>query len=356
MLLTGCTKQKDIPTIGIILSLTENGASYGNRSLNGILIAQDELNSYDFFKNKKLELIIEDTKTNASAAVMAFEKLTKINHVPVVIGMVMSDEVLASAKLANNDRVVILTPGAGSTEITNAGPYIFRNRESAIVQADAIAKACIDMNKFNIAILYSHVANGISYKNAFTKSLLQYNGNVVVEIGYKEGLNDYRAEIRKIIEAKPEAIYIAGMDREIGLILKQATELKNDIQIFASAGAVTTKLLESVGKSAEGLISVSEAFDPTDDAVKDSYFVKTYTQKYGEEPEWVAANSYEAMMLIGKLIEMGCKTGDDFKNTLDTIQFQSFSGILSFDENGEVIKTSRLLKVENGKFVKYSKE
>ncbi len=341
--------------IGVILSLTGKGASYGNRSLNGIKIAVDELNSRDFFKKNKIVLVTEDSKSNANNAVMAFEKITTIDNASIVIGMVLSDEVLACAKLANEREVVILSPGAGSIAITEAGPYIYRNRESAYTQADAIAKACYDLNKTEVAILYSNAANGISYKDAFKKSLRKYNGNISIEIGFNEGLNDYQAEIERVLQSKPNAIYLAGVDREIGLIIKQAAELKNNVQLFASAGAVTPKLLEIAGKGAEGLITVSESFDPTDKAVKESVFVKNYLNKYGELPEWVAANSYEATMLIGKLIEGGCKTGKDFKHALDTVSFQSFSGTLTFDNNGDVIKSTRLLKVENGEFVKYSR-
>jgi branched-chain amino acid transport system substrate-binding protein len=343
-------KQEKPFQVGVILSLSGKGAVYGERSKNGFLIAQQELNKNPFFINRNLELIIEDSKSNPSDALSAFNKLVSINRVPVVVGMVLSDEVLSCAETANKYKVVILTPGAGSTKITEAGEYIYRNRESAEIQASAIADACLRLNKTKIAIFYSQASNGISYKDSFKKSFISKNGQIAGEESFNEGLNDYRPEIKRIMKFKSEGVYLAGLDREIALIIKQSLQIGYRTQFFASAGAVSPKLIEIAGPAAEGLITVSESFDPSDPNTINSPFVKLFKQQFNNEPEWVSANSYEALKIIGKLFENGCRTGEDFKNTLDTIKFKSFNGTIKFDTNGDVQKSSRLIIIKNGQF------
>lgn len=354
IVLSSCSNKTKTFDIGVVLSLSGKGAVYGDRSLNGMQIAVDELNKSSYFKTHNIILIVEDSKSSSSDALLAFNKLISLNKVQVVIGFVLSDEVLACSQTANTNKVVLLTPGAGSIEITNAGPYIYRNRESAFIQADEIAQTCIEMNNKNIGILFSHAANGISYKEAFKKALLSYGSLICSEVGFNEGINDYRPEIKKVFNSNPNGIYLAGLDREIGLILKQAKELGYHSKFYASAGAVSPKLIEIAGEAAEGLITVSEAFDPTDEIIAQSYFVKTYKLKFGKEPEWVSANSYEAIKIIGTLFESGCISSEQIKEGLDSKTFQSFSGELKFDSNGDVIKKSRLLIVKNGNFQKFA--
>ena len=352
-MLSSCTSKPKIHQVGVVLSLTGRGAVYGERSLKGMLIAQEELNRREYFYENNINLIIEDSKSSSSDALLAFNKLISLNKVPIVLGMVLSDEVLTCAQTANKNRVVILTPGAGSIEITDAGPFIFRNRESAHIQAKTVAEACLIAKNTKIGILYSQAANGISYKNAFKKSFIDAGGSILSEVSFNEGINDFKPEIIKVFDSNPDGIYLAGLDREIGLILKQASELGYRKQFYASAGAVSPKLIEIAGEAAEGLITVSESFDPTDEILAKSNFVNSYKSKYEKDPEWVSANSYEALMIVGKLIETGCITGEQFKQGLDSINYQSFSGKLMFDSHGDVIKESRLLIVANGTFKKF---
>ncbi len=349
---SGCNNNPKTHQVGVVLSLSGRGAVYGERSLNGMLIAQEELNKKEYFTKNKINLIIEDSKSSSSDALLAFSKLISYDKVPIVLGMVLSDEVLTCAQTANKNEIVILTPGAGSIEITNAGPYIFRNRESAFIQAKTIAEACLHANNTKIGLLYSQAANGISYKDAFSRSFIAAGGTVLSEVSFNEGINDFKPEIKKVFDSNPDGIYLAGLDREIGLILKQAYELGYRKQFYASAGAVSPKLIEIAGQAAEGLITVSEAFDPTDEDIAKSGFVNAFKKKYGKDPEWVSANSYEALMIIGQLIESGCQTGEQFKQGLDSIEYKSFSDKLMFDSNGDVIKKSRLLIVNNQDFKK----
>lgn len=350
ILIFACSQKQESHKIGVVLSLCGKGAVYGERSLNGMKIAQEELNKLPYFQKTPINLIVEDSRSKPSDALLAFNKLISYDKVGIVLGMVLSDEVLTCAPTANKNKIVLFSPGAGSTKITEAGPYICRNRESAEIQAGALANACIKMNLMKVAILYSQAANGVSYKNAFKKEFSGAGGKVISEIAFIEGVNDYRPEIQKAVNSKPDAVYLAGLDREIGLLLKQARGVNFNMQFFASAGAVSPKLLEIAGESAEGLISVSASFDPNDNSRSVTNFVDAYKAKYKVEPEWVAANSYEALKIMGSLIESGDRTGEEIKKGLDNLLYEGFSGKLKFDSKGEVQKTPKLLSVINGKF------
>jgi len=347
------TSQPDEYRIGVLLSLTGRGATYGQRALKGMQIALDELNETAQFRTHPLKLLVEDTQSSASRALSGFRKLIDIDHVPVVVGLVLSDEVLTCAPVANEREVVLLSTAAGSDKIKDAGDYIFRNRESATLQADAIAKASIQRFGIKeIAILHSNAANGISYRNRFKDAVQRLGGTILMTVGYNEGKTDYRAEIEQLRGNSPNSVYLAGLDNELGLILKQAKEVGFTAQFFASAGAISQKLLDIAGSGAEGLVCGSAPFNTESDDPCIRDFVLSFRTRFGEQPDWIAANSYDAIYMLSALFKDGAKDADQIKDSLYAMKdFPGVGGRTTFDANGEVAKPISLVMVRNGTFV-----
>jgi branched-chain amino acid transport system substrate-binding protein len=202
------------------------------------------------------------------------------------------------------------------------------------------------------SILYSNSANGVSYKNAFEKIAKNLGCKIVETIGYNENKSDYRIEIGRLKRIKSKAIYIAGLDTELGLILKQSKELGLNAQFFASAGAISDKLLEIAGVSSEGLICGSAGFDTSISDEKIKKFVEEYKFKFSETPDFIAANSYDAVFIISELFKKDLITGEQIKSGLYKIKnFRGVGGVITFDSNGEVNKPIIVLKVSNGRFI-----
>lgn len=339
--------------VGVVLSLTGRGATYGQRALNGMQLAVDELNATVPFRDRPIKLLVEDSQSSAPQALSAFRKLVDIDRIAVALGFVLSDEVLTCAPVANERQVVILSTAAGSDKIKDAGDYIFRNRESASLQAQAIVQACVKRFQLReVAILHSNAANGISYRDSFQGALQQLGGRVPVAVGYNEGKTDYRAEIERLRAQSPRAIYLAGLDHELGLILKQAREVGFAAQFFSSAGAISEKLLEIAGPAAEGLVCGSAPFSVESNDARVKAFAQTFRTRFGEAPDFIAANSYDAIYILALLFRGGKVDSREIKNGLyATRDFPGIGGRTTFDSYGEVTKPIELVVVNNGRFV-----
>lgn len=339
--------------VGAVLALTGRGSTYGERALKGMQLAVDELNKTDSFNKRPIKLFVEDSQSTAAQALSAFQKLIEIDHIPVAIGFVLSDEVLTCAPVANEKQVVLLTTAAGSDKIKDAGDYIFRNRESGTAEAEAMAKACVEQFKVSeVAILYSTSANGVSYRDGFNEAVKKKGGTVIASVGFNEGKTDYRAEIEQLRVKAPKAVYLAGLDNEMGLILKQAKEVGFAAQFFASAGAVSEKLLEIAGSAAEGLVCGSAPFNAESREPHVNAFVTGFRARFNESPDWIAANSYDAIYLLANLFENGSATGEQLKVGLyQTKDFPGVGGQTSFDRDGEVSRPIVLMRVMGGKFL-----
>jgi len=340
--------------IGVVLSLTGKGATYGNNAKNGMLLAVEEINKLPPFDKNNIVLIIEDSNSSASNALNAFNKLIEIHHVPVTVGFVLSDEVLTCAPLAEKKKTVLFTTAAGSDKIKDAGDYIFRNRESGDLQAKAIGSFAVNKLGFkDFAVIYSNSANGISYKDSFVKCVNNLGGKVVL-FPYNEGDLNYRPIIDKLKRTKVSVVYIVGLDVELGQILKQSKEQNYSPQFLASTGGISTKLLEIAGDASEGLICGSSPFNISTSNQKTKHFVASYYTHYKQNPDFISANSYDAIYMLASLYSQGKFTSDQIKNGLYRIRnFDGVGGVTTFDSNGEVAKPISIVRVVSKKYIPY---
>src|SRR5262249_60194441 len=77
---------QDSIKVGVIQPLTGAFAASGNYVANGAKIAADEINAKDGVLGKKLEIVIEDNKSNPTKQAAVAEKLIVRDKVPVLMG------------------------------------------------------------------------------------------------------------------------------------------------------------------------------------------------------------------------------------------------------------------------------
>lgn len=357
LIITQTKKEPKEVKIGFVNSLTGQYAPYGENNWNGVKLAIEEINLSGGILNKNVKLLVEDDRSIKEGAVSAVKKLIGIDKVPVIIGPGSSVGVMGSAPIANKAKVVLLSPGAASPEITNAGDYIFRNRASGALEASKIANyAYKKLQIKQVAILYPNVDYGIGFKDVFMKEYISFGGSILCEETYEETDTDFRTQLAKIKEKGPKGVYVLGVPESIGQILRQAKEIRLYVQ-FLSNNVESPKLLEIAGEAAEGLIFPIPSYDYESPLSRISEFEKKYFTKFGRHSDLFAANGYDAVYIIKQAIEAGGYNGKGIKDQLYNFQnFQGVGGIISFDKNGDVLKPLSIKAVKNSQFIKIEQE
>ena len=116
--------------IGVMESLTGQGETYGSVALQAKQMAVDEINAAGGINGRMLELIVEDSKCSAQDAITAYNKLTDVDGVKIILGTSCSGAMLGAAPLAEADGVILFSGLATTPDIANAGDYIFRTSMS----------------------------------------------------------------------------------------------------------------------------------------------------------------------------------------------------------------------------------
>lgn len=113
--------------IGVVEELTGGVATYGQHSLNGMKLAVDEVNAKGGIKGLgKIQLVIEDNKSDAAETVNAYNKLITRDRVVALIGPATSTNTLAAGPIAQRAGIPVITPSGTAVKVTDVGNYIFR--------------------------------------------------------------------------------------------------------------------------------------------------------------------------------------------------------------------------------------
>src|SRR6266850_284825 len=137
-LLLGGTAMAQTIKIGVNEPITGAFAASGTYVVNGAKIAADEINAKGGILGKKIELIIEDNKSNPTEAAAVAEKLITSDKTPIMMGAWGSSLTLAvMPKLMEYETPMVVETSSSGKITTTGNPYIFRISPPSAVEAAA---------------------------------------------------------------------------------------------------------------------------------------------------------------------------------------------------------------------------
>jgi len=348
----GCTmKNKDnIVKIGAILPLSGSNAMYGKWIKEGLELKREEINRKVGGDNIKVEIIYEDDKAQPTFAVNALNKLISVDKISIVFGSWASSSVLAEAPIAEKNKVIVMAE-AISPKIRDAGDYIFRIQPDARYYLKKLVPYVFDNLKLRkIAILYVNNDFGVDQKDIFSNIFTELGGKITMIEAFKQGDIDFRTQLLKIKKTHPDGIFIPAYI-ESGYIVKQAKELGIVAQLIGSVPFENPDILSIAKETANGVIYPHHFDAYSEDSIVKSY-QKMYKEKYGMDSEGFAALAFDGLGVLYDVITKCSSNTECIKNELYKVSYKGVTGIIKFDNKGDVISNVIIKEVMAGKFVK----
>lgn len=213
-------------------------------------------------------------------------------------------------------------------------------------------------NVKEIALLYVNTEYGAGYKDVLAEDYKNKGGKIITTETYNQDDKDFRTQLAKIQQMSPKVLVLISLQKETPLLLKQMDQLNFNIPIYTDVYAaelpdnLTTKISSNI-------IYLKPTIDSNNNDNKIAeQFKKNYLAKYGEDPDFIAAQAYDGLYLIVEAMEK-C---ENYKNTEcikeELYNIKNYQGAignsLSFDNNGDIIDRSiELRTIKNGQFVPY---
>lgn len=334
------SQDKTLIQVGVVLSLTGDVAAYGERSRKGIMLALDEINSSDGVNGRPVDLILEDAKSSPKDGVGAIQKLIQVNHVPVIVGDVLSSTTLAMAPIAERNKVVLFAPGASNPSLSKAGDYVFRNWASDDFDGKAMAAYMRKRSGIStIAVLAQRTDYTLGLAEAFEKEFTSLGGRILTKEFFDTASVDLRSQLTKVRNTRAKTLFFSGESRQTGTALRQAVELGLRLRWFTNLTVDTPECTAIAGEAREGVIFSTPAFDISSSKPEVQQFVRGFRKKYNEDPEATAGHAYDAMKIVAHVMKTSGTSAEAIQKGLYALRsFPGVTGLTTFDENGDVIK------------------
>ena len=353
MAFAGGAQDSNTVTIGAVFPLSGSVAFYGNESRDGALLAIEQINASGGLLGKKLALLAEDDEGAAEKAANAFTKLTDRDKVSFVLGSSTSGATMAMTDLAQQKKVVLISPSATNIDVTKAGDFVFRacfiDPFQGVVGADF---AYDTLSARRAAILYDAGADyntglAASFRDEFKK----VGGQVVADEAYQSGDVDFNAQVTHIRAANPDVVYLPNYYNDVALQAKQLRA--QGVTCALVGGDGWDSLIDNAGDEVlNGFWSAGFAADTTDP--KGVAFVKAFQARFNRPASQFSALGYDTMMLV---ID-GIKAAGTFdttavKNAMAKLSGSYVTGNIRFDANRNPIKGAAICEIvrKDGKLV-----
>ena len=330
--------------IGVMESLTGAGETYGQVANNAKQMAMDEINAAGGIDGRRLELVVEDSKCSAQDAINAYNKLTDVDGMKIILGTSCSGAMLGVAPLAEADGVVLFSGLASNPDIANAGDYIFRTQISDIEVGIRTGDVLWADGVQALATITEETDYAAGVRRTSVAQFEKNGGRVIAEERYGSDTTDFRSQLTKLIDANPDALHIAPQSEfSAGTIVKQARELGYEGPIYGETITVGTTALNIAGDAATGIKAITAAPDPNNAKAQEvlANFRKRFN--YITLP-WHLGSAYDDVQIAAECLRQ-TKDDQDADGFRDCLYGITWSGALgdnySFDEDGEVVGLSR---------------
>lgn len=351
------TENLDPIKIGVLASKTGALESYGKQTLRGFELGLDYATDGKMeVAGRKIQFIVEDTETKPEVAVQKATKLLEEDKVDFLVGSSSSADTLAVLPLAEEYKKVMVVEPAAADSITGSefNKYMFHSArnssQDAVAGAAAIAKKGVKIA--TLAPDYSFGRDGVA---AFKEAAKKLGANIVQEEYADPAATDFTSNIQKIIEAKPDYLFVvwAGANSP----WKQISDMKlQEKGIKISTGAPDIAALSTM----EPLIGM-EGFtvyyhDLPKNKIND-WLVTEHKKKFnGDVPDLFTPGGMSAAISIVEAVKK--TNGDTDANKLikamEGLSFDSPKGKMTYrKEDHQALQSLYAIKLEKKDGVAY---
>jgi branched-chain amino acid transport system substrate-binding protein len=369
-LLSGCSKDdanggssdadnaaKEVK-VGINYELSGDVASYGEASVNGIMMAFDEINASGGINGMQIVPVQIDNKSDSAEATTVATRLMTKEKVVASLGPATSGNFMATIPVAMGNKIPVISASATADEgVTvdakgNVNEYVFRLCFNDSFQGVTMANFASGNLSAKKAVIIqdksSDYAEGLAEN--FVSTFEASGGTIVAQEGYVAKDKDFNAILTKIKGQDFDVIFLPGYYQEAGLVIKQARDLGIKAPILGADGFDSPVLLELAGAEALNDVYFSNHYSSIDQDPMVQDFIKSYTEKNGSEPNAFNALGYDLGKYIADAIKRaGSNDPVAIKDALaSTENFAGVTGSFSMGADHNPIKSIVVIGLENG--------
>ncbi|HZC99468.1 MAG TPA: ABC transporter substrate-binding protein [Actinomycetes bacterium] len=295
--------------IGALTSLTGNFTPWGVQVRDGMQLAVNEINEAGGVDGRMLALVVADDQSNAEEGGRALERLIERDGVVAVGGIISSDVGLATARIAEQNKVPLFLVKAGAGNILNSGSrYTFRTcLPSAPMVAGPVLQYVQSKGLTRVGAIVADYAWGQAIKAALEDTFAGAPDiKLQIEVA-PVGEKDFTTYLRSLERLDPQMIVATGHPPGAGAITVQSADLGFDVPI---TGAYTPRSL-IMGAAKDAAIGRYADFGCADYQSKEYQDLAHRFLEFSSDNKFLEDDALAGYGIVTMVAEGIRKAGDD---------------------------------------------
>lgn len=350
-LLGACSTTGNI-RLGFLGPLSHSAFELGEAGRNGAMLAIDTRNANGGIHGRPLELLLEDDGQSPDRARAAFERLTQAG-VTAIIGPFLSATAAAVVPMANEKRMVLISPTVTSMDFHGKDDYFIRIHRNTRDNARDYAQQVHARGWQRLAIAYDERNRSFtrSWLEEFRSAFLPLGGTVLLELGFgAEGEPRYGDIARELLRERADALLFVANALDTARLGQLARQAQPGTPLVSAEWAASETLIELGGRMIDGML-VMQPYDREDRSTRYKTFRDNYLVRYKREPSYSAVHSHDAATVLMEALLAQEKRQSLKEAILSRGPYDGLQQQIVFDANGDTERRVFFTQIRNGQFL-----
>ncbi len=345
---------EDTVKLGMVAELSGAGAPSGTNWRDGIKIAVEEINAEGGILGKQIELGEYDTQTDPQVSRALVQKAID-DGAYAILGTIYSGSTLVNMLVAQQNSTPQFVGSESPTIVEKGNPFVFRTSSGAQKGVPALTAYFKDTLKAKtVAVAWVNNEFGKGGQTVFLEEMKKAGIEVIADVPSEQAQTDYAADVAKLKQANPDAVFVYMNQEESARFLIEARKQSLPMPLVGEVTLTEAKVIELTAGAAEGAIAHVGVTATATDVPGIAEFAKKFEDAFKRKPTHDAIKGYVGAWTTKYVTEMvGEFDGEAFSEKMHGLCLKAAEHprILldtCWDETGEMSRPSFMVQVRDG--------
>lgn len=327
--------------IGVITSATGPTAFVGIPQKNAVALLPRKIG------DTPVEYIYFDDASDPTQSVTLAKKLLTEYKIDALIGPSGSPNAMGVLQVMAEAQTPMLAPVGTSAVVLPMDEkkrWVFKTHPNDDVISDGLVAAMTKRGVKTIGFIGRNDPYGQNWYKTFAPMAQTAGMRIIADERYNSRDTSVTGQVLKLLEAKPDAVLVAGVAADAALPHIQLIDAGYKGQIYHTHGSASGAFIQIGGKQVEGALVVGPLLlvpEQIPDSVPTKKLalelVTGYEHLYGAKPPIFAAGVYDAGLLLQHAIPEALKKGKPGTQEFRTALRDALEGIKNLNASQGVI-------------------
>lgn len=347
--------------IGGLFDLSGKAQHIGAPTKYVALMVIDKINRSGGINGRKLQLVVADTASEPSKAVVALRRLLDKDHVVAVIGPTTTGAVMACMQTVETRKIPMVACVGGDAPVVPTRQWVFKTPQrtsTAVARLYTYLKA---HKLTTVGLLGASDKFGQEGEAVLNAMAPKYGIKIVAKESFDPADVDMTVQLSKVAQKKPKAVVVWTIGLAGGIIAKNAKQAGIKIPLFQCHGQPDQNYLKLAGSAANGTMMPSTKLMvasqlPKSDRQKavELLFVKEYNARKIGAMGTHSGYAWDAIQIVANALKKAGTNPTALRKAIESTKgYTGVSGVYnmtSSDHCGLNVDSLVMVKVEKGKW------